>query len=306
MVSDDGHLLAYSTDNTGFRDYRLHVKDLRTGQVLESPVEKVLSVAWAADNRTLFYTIPDAAKRSYRLYRHTMGGKDDALVYEEKDERFSVQVSRSRSKGYLFMDIGSLTASEVRYLSAAQPAGAWQMVAAREDDHEYDVEHRGDLFYIRSNRDGRNFGLVTAPVANPGKASWTPMVPHRADVMLQAAMVFKDHLVLWERAGGLPRLRVSTFGSNDWQTIPFPEPAYSVFPGGNPEFDTTVVRYTYQSFITPSSVFEYDVAARRSTLLKETEILGGYDRTRYGSERIYGHGQRRHEGARLARLPEIG
>ena len=207
-------------------------------------------------------------------------------MYEEKDERFSVQVSRSRSKGYLFMDIGSLTASEVRYVSAAQPAGAWQMVAAREDDHEYDVEHRGDLFYIRSNRDGRNFALMTAPVANPGKAGWTPMVPHRADVMLQAAMVFKDHLVLWERAGGLPRLRVSTFGSNDWQTIPFPEPAYSVFPGGNPEFDTTVVRYTYQSFITPSSVFEYDVAARRSTLLKETEILGGYDRTRYGSERI--------------------
>jgi oligopeptidase B len=293
-ASDDGHLLAYATDNTGFRDYRLHIKDLRTGQVLESPAEKVVSFAWAADNRTLFYSIPDAAKRSYRIYRHELGQKTDAQVYEEKDERFSVYVSRERSKAYLFLEIGSLTASEVRYLPAAQPTGTWQIVAPRAENHEYDVEHRDGRFYIRTNRDGRNFSLVTAPAANPGREQWSPLLPHRPDVMLQAAMVFKDHLVLYERAGGLPRIRVTAAQdaralaeASAWHAIPFPEPAYSVFPSGNREFDTPVFRYSYQSFITPSSVFEYDVRTRQSKLLKETEVLGGYDRTKYASERIF-------------------
>jgi oligopeptidase B len=285
-VSDDGNLLAYATDNTGFREYRLHVRDLRTGKVLESPAEKVYAIAWAADNKTVFYTIPDAAKRSYRVYRHELGQKADTLLYEEKDQRFNVYVSRSRSRDYLFMEIGSLTASEVRFLPASQPTGTWQTVSAREDNHEYDVEHRGDRFYIRTNKDGRNFSLVTAPVATPAKANWTTLVPHRADVMLQGALVFKNHVVLWERAGGLPRLGLKVEGSDQWQSIPFPEPAYSVFPGANKEFDTAVFRYTYQSFITPSSVFDYDVTTRKSTLLKETEVLGGYDRTKYVSERI--------------------
>ena len=285
-VSDDGNLLAYSTDNTGFREYRLAVKDLRTGKVIESPVEKVVSIEWAGDNRTLFYTVPDSAKRSYRLYRHVVGEKDDQLIYEEKDERFSVYVSRSRSDAYLFMEIGSLTTSEVRYLKADQPTAEWRVVAPRVDNEEYDVDHRGDRFYIRTNRDGRNFALVTAPVENPGRENWKVLLPHRSDVMLQGVLLFKDHTVLYERAGGLPRLRVARADSDEWRAIPFPEPAYSVFPSGNPEFDTKTVRYTYQSFITPSSVFDYDMETGQATLLKETEVLGGYDRTKYVSERI--------------------
>jgi oligopeptidase B len=285
-VSDDGHMLAYSTDNTGFREYRLSVKDLRTGAVLESPVEKVNSVAWAADNRTLFYSIPDAAKRPYRIYRHVVGQKDDVLLHEEKDERFSVGVSRSRSRGYLFMEIGSLTASEVKFLPATAPTGEWRTIAARSDEHEYDVEHRGDLFYIRTNKGGRNFGLVTAPVSDPSPASWTPLVPHRADVMLQGAMLFRDHLVLYERVNGLSQLRLARVGTSDFKTIPFPEPAYTVFPSGNPEFETTTLRYNYQSFVTPSSVFEYDMATGATKLLKETEVLGGYDRSKYACERV--------------------
>jgi oligopeptidase B len=290
-LSDDGSLLAYSTDNTGFRDYRLWVKDLRTGEVIESPADKVVTVAWAADGKRLFYTTPDAAKRSFRLYRHQVGQRDDVLLYEEKDERFSVSVSRSRSKAYVFLEIGSLTASEVRFVAAGTPDAEWRTMAARRDQHEYDVDHRGDLFYIRTNRDGRNFGLQTTPVSKTDEANWTPLVPHRADVMLQGAMLYKDHLVLYERADGLPRIRVTRVGANDWQTIPFPEPAYSVFPSGNPEFDTTTLRYTYQSFVTPSSVFEYDMTTGRTTLLKETEVLGGYDRTRYVSERIFATAQ---------------
>jgi oligopeptidase B len=286
-VSDDGRLVAYSTDNTGFRDYRLHVKDLRTGKVIESPVDKVVTIAWAADNQTLFYTTPDAAKRPYRLYRRTIRREGDSLLYEEKDERFRVHVSRSRSKEYLFLDVESHTASEVRYLRADEPTAAWQLVAAREDDHEYDLHHRGDLFYIRTNQGGRNFRLMTAPVANPDRANWTELIPHRTDVMLESVVLFRDYLVLAERENGLPVIRVQRFGSTAWQAVPFPEPVYTAAPAPGPEFNTTELRYHYQSFVTPSSVFEYDMEMRETRLLKEDEVLGGYDRTKYATERIY-------------------
>jgi oligopeptidase B len=285
-VSDDGHLLAYSTDVTGFREYALHVKDLRSGQVLPDTVEKVMSVGWAKDNKTLFYTTPDKAKRSYRLHRHVIGTAAHDLLYEEKDERFSVYVSRSRSKDYLWMEIGSLTASEVRYLPSDQPAGEWKLVAGREVDHQYDVDHRGDLFYIRTNKDGRNFALATAPVTNPAKSNWTVVVPHRPDVMLQGVILFKNHLVLAERQDALPQLRVTNLISNDTHRIAFPEPVYSAFPTPTPEFDTNVLRYSYQSFIKPNSVFDYDMDKKEAKLLKQTEVLGGYDATQYASERI--------------------
>ena len=144
------------------------------------------SVDWAADNKTLFYTTTDAAKRPYRLYRHAIGADGGGtLLYEEKDERFSVGVGRSRSKAYLFLEIGSLTTSEVHYLAADQPAGTWKIVAPRKDNHEYDVDHRGDQFFIRTNQGGRNFALAVAPVSDPSPAQWKTIVPHRADVMLQ-------------------------------------------------------------------------------------------------------------------------
>ncbi|MPZ18689.1 MAG: prolyl oligopeptidase family serine peptidase [Luteitalea sp.] len=286
-VSDDGNLVAYATDNTGFRDYRLHVKDLRTGQVIESPVEKIVTIAWAADNQTLFYTIPDAAKRPYRLYRRTIGQQGDSLLYEEEDERFRVHVSRSRSKDYLFLEVESHTASEVRYLRTDEPTAAWQLIAAREDDHEYDVDHRGDLFYIRTNQAGRNFGLMTAPRDRPDRTNWIELIPHRADVMLESVILFRDHLVLAEREHGLPVIRVQRFGSTAWQGVPFPEPVYTAVPAPGPEFNATELRYHYQSFVTPSSVFEYDMETRETRLLKEDEVLGGYERTKYATERIY-------------------
>jgi oligopeptidase B len=289
-VSDDGNLLAYTTDTTGFRDYKLYVRDLRTGELLEQPAERVTSVDWAADNKTLFFTTTDAAKRPYRLYRHAIGADGGGtMLYEEKDERFSVGVGRSRSKAFLFLEIGSLTTSEVHYLAAAQPAGTWNIVAARKDNHEYDVDHRDDQFFVRTNQGGRNFALAVAPVSDPSPAQWKTIVPHRADVMLQSALVFEGQTVLFERANGLPRFRVATAGAeaaDTWTALPFPEPAYTVSPVGNPEFKTPTFRYAYQSFTTPQSVFDYDFASGRSTLLKETEVLGGYDRTRYTTERV--------------------
>jgi len=287
-VSNDGNLLAYSTDNTGFRQYTLHVKDLRTGQVLPDRVEKTVSLAWAADNKTLFYTVEDHAKRSYRLYRHTLGstGPDD-LIYEEKDEKFSLDLERSRSRAYLFLSSDSLTASEVRYIPAANPAAAWKVIAPREKDHEYEVEDHGDTFFIRTNSGGRNFRLVSAPVADPTRANWKEVIPHRPNVMLAGMDIFADFYVLFEREDGLPRLRVTSFKDGQSHRIDFPEPVYSASPGQNREYDTRAFRFNYQSFITPSSVFDYDMEKRTRTLLKQTEVLGGYDPTKYQSERLW-------------------
>ena len=287
VVSDDGSLLAYSVDTTGFREYTLYIKDLRTGALRPERIERTGSVAWANDGQTLFYTIEDHAKRPHRVYRHHLGpATPDVLVYEEPDELFRVWVGRTRSKGFLLLGSASHTTTEVRYLPADQPEGAWRLIAARRHEHEYDVDHHGSRFYIRTNDQGRNFRLVSAPIEDPGKEHWQEMVPHRPDVMLEGLEFFRDHSVLLEREQGLQRLRVTDLRSGESHRVNFPEPAYSAFPSYNPEFDTNVFRYTYQSLVTPSSVFDYDMDRRTSTLLKEQPVLGGYDRTQYVSERL--------------------
>lgn len=289
VVSDDGNLLAYSTDNTGFRQYTLRVKDLRTGQLGPEHIEKIGSLAWAADGRTLFYTMEDAAKRQYRLYRHRLGeaAEQDELVYEERDELFRIGVGRSKSRAYLFLGSGSLTTSEWRYLPADQPQGEWKVVAPRQHEHEYDVEHHGDVFYIRSNDKGRNFRLVSAPTSDPRRENWKEVVPHRADVMLEGIELFKNHLVLGELAEGLPRFSVRDLRTGESHGVSFPEPAYSAFPAAMYEWDSNQLRYNYQSLVTPSSVFDYDMDARQAKLLKQTEVLGGFDRAHYQSERLW-------------------
>jgi oligopeptidase B len=288
-VSDDGNLLAYSTDNTGFRQYRLHVRDLRTGQDLPDTAEKTGSIVWASDNRTLFYTVEDSAKRHYRLYRHTLGAdsKHDELVYEEKDERFNIGAQKSRSRRYVFLTSASHTTSEVRYLDAANPTGEWKLMALRQQDVEYYAEHLGDQFYIRTNDRGRNFRLVAAPIADPGKSQWREIVPVHSDVMLAGFEPFQDFYVLYERERGLPQLTVVELASGDRHRIAFPEPVYTASPQNNHEFKTSFFRYAYQSLVTPPSVFDYDIAKRTSTLRKQNEVPGGYDPSKYKSERIW-------------------
>jgi oligopeptidase B len=286
-VSDDGSLLAYSTDVTGFRDYTLFVKDLRSGDLLPLRIENTGSVAWAADGRTLFYTVEDAAKRAYRVYRHRLGEPTDELVYEEADELFRVFVHRSRSRAYLFLTVASHTTTEAWFLAAGRPADPWRVIAARAHEHEYDVDHHGGLFYIRTNDQGRNFRLVTAPVGDPGRENWRELVPHRPGVMLEGVDCFAQHYVLQEREDGLPHVRVTRLSTGEAHRIAFPEPTYSVFPDHNREFETSLFRYSYQSLVTPSSVFDYDMDRREATLLKEQPVLGGYDRTQYASERLF-------------------
>jgi oligopeptidase B len=288
-VSDDGNLLAYSTDDTGFRQYTLAVKDLRTGKVLPDHAERVGSMAWANDNKTLFYTVEDeVSKRQYQLYRHTVGSTTpDALVYDEKDEKFSVYTGKTLSKAYIFMMCHSHTTSEARYIPADQPTAEWKVMEPRKQDVQYDPDHNGEFFYIRVNDTGRNFRLVKAPVSDPRKQNWKEVLAHRSDVMLDNVDFFKNFYVLHEREKGLPQLRVADLRTAAARRIEFPEPAYVAFPYINREYDTDKFRYSYQSLITPESVFEYDVAKGTSTLLKQKEVPGGYDRGRYQVEQLY-------------------
>jgi oligopeptidase B len=288
QVSDDGNLLAYSTDNTGFRQYTLAIKDLHTGELFPERIEKTGSVAWAKDNRTIYYTVEDSSKRQYRLYRHTLGASGaDELVYEEPDERFNVDVFRTRSKAFIFLITASHTTSEARYIPADQPRAEWKLIEPRRQDIEYYPDHNGESFYIRANDRGRNFRLVRAPVDSPQSANWEEVIAHRDNVMLDDAEFFKNHYVLHEREHGLPQISIALLDGDGARRIDFPEPAYLVSPYVNREYDTTKYRYAYQSFITPLSIFEHDVFSGNSTLLKEKEVPGGFDRTLYQVEQLY-------------------
>lgn len=295
VVSDDGNLLVYTCDNRGFRQYTLYVKDLRTGAVLNESVERVGSVVWAADNRTIFYTVEDEEqKRQFQLWRHQLGrpNADDELVYEEKDERFNIGVGRTRDDAYLILECSSHTATEERYLPAEQPRGEWKLIETRRDEIEYYADIRYGQLYIRVNDTGRNFRLVTAPLATPGREHWRELIPHRADVMLEEVDLFAGYAAEWVRTQGLQRVRVHPFAGRgpemlEGREITFPEPVYSTGPHANRVFDTTKYRYAYQSLVTPASVFEYDMASGEQRLLKQVPVPGGFDRDQYASERIF-------------------
>jgi oligopeptidase B len=303
-VSDDNRLLAYATDSTGFRQYLLDVKDLSTGAPTPFRAERVTSAAWAADNRTLFYVTEDpVTKRSNQLWRHAFSTppNPDALIYEEKDERFRIDIERSRSGAYLFLEINSHTTSEARYLRADTPLREFQLMAAREDEHEYYIDHHpgtasdptGGVFFIRTNSGGRTYRLMTAPAADPARTRWHEIIPNRPGVMLSAMAAFRTHLVLCEREDGLPHLRVvdltreapSALAAS--QRIAFSEPTYSATLGANPEFEAIHVRYLYESLITPRSVYDYDVRTGERILKKQQPVLGDFDTRNYVSERLH-------------------
>jgi len=302
-VSDDNVLLAYSTDTTGFRQYTLEIKDLTNDTLLPFRVERVTSAAWATDSRSLFYVVEDeVTKRSHKLYRHVLWASGpDVLLYEERDERFRIDVERSRSGAYLFLVSNSHTASEVHYLRADRPAGQFQLIHGRKDNHEYYVDHHpgsasdpaGGIFFVRTNDNGRTFRLMAAPTVDPVRLRWHEVIPNRPGVMLSGMAAFRSHLVLVEREDGLPHLRIVdlTRGAPTAlaasRRVSFSEPAYDAAFGANPEFDTPFVRFTYDSFVTPRSVYDLDVCTNQRTLRKQQPVLGGYDASLYGSERIH-------------------
>jgi oligopeptidase B len=293
QISDDAHLLAYTTDDSGYREFRLHVKDLRTGITTENLAEHVETVEWAGDNATLFYSVENETKRQSRIYRHRLGAAEHHLVFEELDELYDVFVDRSRSGAWLFVVSDSKTTSEVRLIPAASPEAEPAVMTPRRDDHKYYADHRGDRFYILTNDAGINFRVVTAPVADPREENWQELVPYREPVRIETIDLFANHMVVRLREGGLSQLEIYDLRAGAGGLKPalhrvsFPEVAYTLAPSFNEEFDAKVYRYTYQSFITPPSVYDYDLDTREQTLLKRTEVLGGYDPGQYAVERFF-------------------
>ncbi len=288
-ISPDHKLLAYSTDTAGNERYTLRVKNLETGELFPDEISKMSgSAEWANDNRTLFYTVPDDSWRTHKLYRHTLGQEEeDVLIHHEPDDAFWMHISGSMSMKYLLIYIGSQTSSEVRYLDADNPFGEFSLVHTRETKHEYQVHHHGDMFYIVTNDSARNFRLMQTPVSAPAKKNWREVIPHRDSVKLDRVVMFKDFMVLSEREDGLRQLRVMEFSSSEAHRIEMPEPVYACYPGENIDFGSGALRFVYQSFTTPRSVYDYDMRTKERVLMKRKEVLGGFDPTQYQSERIY-------------------
>jgi len=285
-LSEDDRLYAFTTDITGFRQYTMRIKDLHTGRLLQVRRQRVTSAAWAADNKTLFYTTEDkVTKRSNQLWKHVLGQKQDMLIYEEKDERFRVHVHRTCSRAYLLLSSSSHTASEVRYLPASRPNGRWRPVLKRRANIEYDVDHHGDRFYLRINDTGRNFRLVCAPITDLRSENWQEIVPHRTDVMLEDIDLFQHYCVLHERDKGLAQLVITDLDSGATHRIAFDEPAYSLSGEANPEWETRTFRYVYQSMTTPNTVYDYNMATRERLLRKRRPVLGDFDPVHYITER---------------------
>ena len=287
-VSDDQNLLAYTTDTTGFRQYTLHIKDLRSGETLSDTAERVTSVQWAADNKTLFLTTEDPlTKRSDRLWRHTLGEADLESIYQERDEVFRIHVDRTRDKNFVLLNVISSDTTEVRYLASNEPRADFRVFLSREKHHRYYVAHREGQFYIRTNKNAKNFQIVTAPVSDPNPENWKVFVPHQDNVLLTGIDLFKNFAVIVEKSNAINSMRIFHFGSGDWSDITFSEPVYDVYPHSNPEYDTRDYRYNYQSLVTPSTVYDYDTETHESTLLKQQEVLNGYDPKQYVSERLW-------------------
>jgi oligopeptidase B len=288
-VSDDGNILAFSTDTTGYRQYTLQFKDLRTGKIFPDKIERVTSLSWATDNKNVIVVTEDAvSKRSDKMWRHEVGADKNDLVYEEKDVLFNLGTGRTRDKQIIIATSYAKTMRETRYIPADQPAAEWKVVLPKEKDHEYTVDHYDGEFYIITNKKAENFRIVRAPAADPSEKNWKDFVAHNPAIKIEDINFFKNYAVVSEVENGLEYLRViGLTGKKVSHRIATPEEVYTIGMGINPEFDTPSIRYTYSSMITPGSTFEYDLVKRKSTLLKQQEIPSGYDKSQYETKRLW-------------------
>jgi oligopeptidase B len=289
-VSPDQRLLAYTVDVDGSEQYRLRVRDLETGGDLDDVVERVYySLAWSADASTVFYTRPDEAMRPWQVWRHRLGtdASADTLVLQEDDDRFFASVSGTRSGALILVALESKVTSEVWMLPADRPDADAVVVEPRRQGHEYSVEHHGDSLYIVSNDDAVNFRLMQASVGAPQRASWREVVPHRDDVKLDGVDAFAAHLALYERADGMRRISVRRLADGETQVVVQPESVYVAAPGSNREWETTRLRFEYSSLVTPRSSIDHDMEGRTRTVVKQEPVLGGYDPSRYVTERLW-------------------
>jgi len=290
-VSSGQDILAYAIDTQGRRIHTGYLKNLTTGEMLPDVLPNVTeNLAWANDNKTLFYGKQDETTlRQYQIYRHVVGTDptEDQLVYQEDDETFVAYIFKTKSKKFLMIVASHTNSQEYRYLEADRPFGEFKIFLPREREHEYHIDHFDDRFLIRTNDHAKNFRLMWTPVEKPEREHWQEIIPHRDDVYLGDFELFKEHFVLEERARGLTQIRVVPWSGDAGHYLEFDEPAYRANLNVNLEFDTTTVRFEYTSMKTPLSIYDYDMATRQRTLLKREEVLGGFDPERYVTERLF-------------------
>ena len=290
-ISSGQDLLAFATDTQGRRIYTIQFKNVRTGMMLPDVIESVTgNMAWANDNCTLFYTRQDAhTLRAFQVYRHVLGTSPstDTLVYEEQDETFSVFVTKSKSRKFLLIGSHQTISSEYRFLEADRPTHAFRVFQPRERGHEYDVDHLGDHFYIRTNAQAKNFCLMRTSAGETGQAFWEEVIPHRTDVLLEGFELFQDYLVVEERQQGLIHFRIREWRTGEEHALDFGEPTYLASPGDNFESQTSLFRFGYTSMTTPMTIYDYDMDTRETTLLKREPVLGGFQISHYQTDRIF-------------------
>ncbi|TMA59313.1 MAG: S9 family peptidase [Deltaproteobacteria bacterium] len=290
-VSSGQDTLAYAVDIEGRRIHTVHLKNLSTREILPDVLPTVTeNLAWANDNKTLFYGKQDETTlRQFQIYRHVVGTDPamDQLVYQEDDETFVAYIFKTKSKKFLMIVSAQTISREYRYLDADDPHGEFKIFLPREREHEYHIKHFHDRFIIRTNDHAKNFRLLSTPMEKPERKHWQEIIPHRDDVYLGDFELFKDYLVLEERTRGLTQIRIVPWSGGEDHYLQFDEPAYRASLGANLEFDTVTLRFEYTSMKTPQSIYDYNMATRQKALLKREEILGGFDPDHYMTERLF-------------------
>ncbi len=288
-VSPNNEILAYGEDTLSRRIYTILFKNLKTGELLEDRIPNSSgSAVWANDNQHIFYSVKDKSLRPYKILRHKLGtpASKDVVVYEEPDDTFLTFVYKSKSKKYIILGSYQSVSTEYRVLDADTPTGEFRIIQPRERNLEYGIAHYGDKFYIRTNLGARNFRLMSTPVTATTKENWTEVIPNREDVLLEDMEIFNDYLVLSERKNGITQLRVRPWQGEE-HYVNFGEAAYVTGTDVNLEFDTKVLRLNYQSMTTPPTIYDYNMETQERTLLKQQEVLGGFDASNYRTERLF-------------------
>jgi oligopeptidase B len=292
-VSEDNKFATFGTDIVGRRIYTIGIKNLETGKILPDKIENTTGHAvWANDNETVFYTRQDKVTlRSDKVYKHKKqsDAANDVLVYEEKDDTFNVDVSKSKSRKYIIIESGSTLTTESQILDANNPDGKFKVFQKRVRGLEYSISHYDDSFYIRTNKDkATNFKLMKTPETATPKENWKDVIAHRDDVLLEDIEIFKNYLVVEERSDGLNKIRIMPWSGKGAYYLPFQSETYTVYTTSNVDFDTDVLRYSYQSLATPPSVIDFNMKTKEKTILKEQEVLGGqFDKNNYKEERVW-------------------
>jgi oligopeptidase B len=288
-LSSDKKILSFGVDTVSRRIYTIHFKNLETGEILPFTIENTTGgTVWANDNKTVFFTRKDDALRPFQIWKYSFGSDPNSaeLVYEEKDETFTCWVYKTKSQRFIIIGSSSTLSTEGRFVEADDPNGEWTIIQPREQKLEYGISHMGDYFYIHTNWDAQNFRLMRTPVDKPGKENWEEIIPHRSHILLEDVELFEDYMVLEERIDGILNLRVINKITGEDYYIDFGEKAYTAYSHSNYDFGTDIMRMSYTSLTTPNVVYDYNMKTKAFTVLKEQEVLGGFDKSDYRSERL--------------------